>query len=61
MSRLFDELMKSVLEMDDIIRGSREPSRVLRVEPGDIRVENQADRRFAALAPCTPVAKSPGR
>jgi len=36
-SQFFSDLMKSVKEMDDILRGERPPSRVFHVEPAAIK------------------------
>jgi putative transcriptional regulator len=50
MSKFFDELMESVQQMDEIVRGERQPSREFTVDAlqvNEIRKATQA--KFAAL------------
>jgi putative transcriptional regulator len=37
MSKFFETLMKSVQEMDEILKGERQPSRVFHVDPAAIK------------------------
>ena len=43
MTETFDDLMRSVVEMDEILRGEREPSSVFRVETRELTGDNQSD------------------
>ncbi|MBC3774790.1 NadS family protein [Pseudomonas sp. SWRI99] len=53
MSRFFDELMESVQEMDEILRGERKPSREFHVDALKIKEIRKAtgmtQAKFAAL------------
>ena len=53
MSRLFDELMESVQEMNEILRGEREPSREFHVDSMRVNEIRKAtgltQAKFAAL------------
>jgi len=50
---LFDELLQSVKQMDDIVQGKRKPSRVLVFENPDVKAIREktslSQRSFAAL------------
>ena len=53
MSKLFDELMESVQQMDEIVRGERQPSREFHVDALQVKEIRKAtgltQARFAAL------------
>ena len=53
MSRFFDELMESVQQMDEIVRGERQPSREFHVDALKVKEIRKAtgltQARFAAL------------
>ena len=53
MSRLFDELMESVQEMNEVLRGEREPSREFHVDAMQVKEIRKAtgltQAKFAAL------------
>ena len=53
MSRFFDELMESVQQMDEIVRGERQPSREFHVDALQVKEIRKAtgltQARFAAL------------
>lgn len=53
MSRLFDELMQSVVEMDEVIQGQRQPSRQFEIDALQVREIRKAtglsQARFAEM------------
>lgn len=53
MSKIFDELMESVQQMDEIVRGERQPSREFHVETLPVKEIRKASgltqAKFAAL------------
>lgn len=53
MSRLFEELMESVHQMDDIVRGERQPSREFTIDAMQIKEIRKAtglsQAKFAAI------------
>ena len=53
MSKFFDELMESVQQMDEIVRGERQPSREFHVDASQVKEIRKAtgltQAKFAAL------------